>query len=88
MENNGIRILIQRLTTNWNVARVIRVLIPLLIVIAAFKNGEWLFVGIASVMLVAALVGPGACSTGYSMPYKPGEEVQTKDIDYEEIKND
>ena len=87
MQNGNLNILLQRLTRGWNLARLLRVFVGAAILVSATHNGEWFFAAIAAFLLLSGLFNIGcstACYTGY---HANAAEPETKDIDFEEIKN-
>ena len=53
-----------RLTTGWNLSRILRGLLALTFIIAAFTQGDWLVMIAGGFLLAQSLLNFGCCSIG------------------------
>lgn len=77
-----------RLTSDWNFIRIIRLALSILILTEGIKAGGVLIILLGSFILVQTLLNAGCCST-YGCATNPGKQNEpdnTKDITFEEIK--
>ncbi len=76
----------QKIVSNWNVMRAIRLAIGIFIVVQSIQTKEWIFVALGGLFSLMPLLnigcGGGSCSIPVSKTSK-----KTEDISYDEIKN-
>lgn len=86
MENNSLTIMLQRIASGWNLARLLRVFVGGAILFSSLQNGEWAFAILALFVLATGLFNigcAGSCSTGYT--HTGSADTQTHDVEFEEV---
>lgn len=77
----------QKLTTNWHAGRILRLVMGLLLAVAALVQHDGMLGLFGAFFLFQAVTDTGCCGGGcYTPPRKPAGDGKTQDIHYEEIK--
>ncbi len=75
----------QLLLSNWNLIRVLRLIMGIAIVVQAIMVKDLLFGAIGLLLTALPLFNLGCCTTGYCAPSVPEQVPNDKEIAYEEV---
>jgi hypothetical protein len=71
---------------NWNLMRILRLALGVLIIVQGVQAQEWLFVGLGGLFSLMPLLNIGCCGTsGCNTPIRKSNQ-KTEDITYEEVR--
>ena len=76
----------QKIFSNWNAMRAIRLAIGIYIVVQSIQTQEWMFVALGGLFTLMPLLNIGCSGGACSTPISKGDN-KTEDVTYEEIKN-
>ncbi len=78
--------MLNNIVKNWNLVRVLRLVMGIFLVIEAIKSGMWILVAVGAVFVVMPLLNTGCCATGNcSVPTRNSKNTDDE-AEYEEIK--
>lgn len=70
---------------NWNIARFIRLVLGIIVIIQGIINNEWVFALAGGLLILMAVANAGCCAaSGCSVPVK-SKSVSQNEINYEEM---
>jgi len=75
----------QVLLSNWNLIRVVRLIMGVAIVVQAIMVKDILFGAMGLLLTALPLFNLGCCTTGYCAPPVPKQVSDDKEIAYEEV---
>lgn len=77
------------LLKNWNIARLLRLVQGIIILVESIKSGMWMMIVLGSVFILMPLLNIGCCANGNcSVPQKKNSKPnENNEITYEEVKN-
>ena len=70
---------------NWNLTRLLRLILGMFIMIQGFINEEWIFVGLGALFSIMPLLNMGCGASGCSVPKQSTSDKKSEEITYEEI---
>lgn len=74
--------------SNWNLMRIIRLILGIVIIAQGFQAHQWMFVALGGLFTLMPLFNVGCCSTaGCGTNYSSRKPTGTEDITYEEVKS-
>lgn len=74
------------LLTNWNVMRVIRLILGIILIVQGAGNGEVLYFVLGGALALMALANAGCCGAGgCAVDTRPRAQKEEKEIVYEEV---
>ena len=74
--------------SNWNLMRIIRLILGIVIIVQGFQAHQWMFVALGGLFTLMPLFNVGCCSTvGCGTNYSQRKSTGTEDITYEEVKS-
>ena len=81
--------MIRTLTHNWNIFRILRLILGIAILVQGIQAGDWLFGIAGGLFSLMALLNAGCCAGGACTPpqrtnHQPNENTT---IEYEEVVN-
>lgn len=80
--------MIHNILNNWNLFRLIRLGVGLLILVEGVKTGVWAIAGFGLLFSILPLLHIGCCAAGNcAVPSRRSTQAATEDVSYEEIKN-
>lgn len=75
------------LINNWNVVRLIRLGLSIIIIVQAFQIRDALFGGLGAFFLYQALTNTGCCGVNGCAPTAQSKNNNSNEIEFTEIKN-
>lgn len=79
--------MIQNITKNWNIFRVLRLALGIFLMTEAIRTGAWFMTLFAAVMIIMPLLDIGCCAGGNcAVPDRKAESGKVQEVEYEEIK--
>ena len=81
----------KRLTQDWNLMRIIRAGLAVLVLVEAWKSAQIIFAVLGSVLLGQVLMNVGCCGSGgceisHDQKEPKSDEAKLKDVTFKEIK--
>lgn len=78
--------MINRILSGWNLVRILRLVLGIIIIVQGISTKEWTFVMLGSLLTLMPLLNIGCCGpSGCNVPATQSRR-QTKDISYEEVR--
>ncbi len=78
--------MIQNIFKNWNVIRMFRLGVGILVSVEALKSGNWFLVFVGAVFVLMPLLNIGCCATGKCSVPAGNSKKSIDEVEYEEIK--
>ncbi len=75
-----------KLLKNWNLMRIIRLALGVIIMIQGVQTKEWIFVVLGGLFSIMPLLNIGCCSTGTCNTPQRKNSGKVEDIHFEEVK--
>lgn len=80
--------MIQNITKNWNIFRILRLALGLLLMIEAIRTGVWFMTVFAAAMIIMPLLNIGCCVGGNcAVPDRKSSGSDTDEVQFEEVKS-
>lgn len=78
--------MIQNIIKNWNLVRLLRLVMGIFLVVEAIKSGMWFLVAVGAVFVAMPLLNIGCCATGNCSVRTHNSKNTNDEVEYEEIK--
>lgn len=78
--------MIERLTTNWHLMRIVRLIIGVMVLVQAWEMGEWMLGGMGVWLTSMAVFNIGCCGVEGCSTSAADSSKKMTDITYETIK--
>ena len=80
--------MIQNITTNWNIFRILRLALGLFLMTEAIRTGVWFMTIFAAAMIIMPLLNIGCCAAGNcAVPDRKLSGSDTDEVQFEEVKS-
>ena len=80
--------MIQNITKNWNIFRILRLALGLFLMTVAFRTGVWFMTIFAAALIIMPLLNIGCCAGGNcAVPYRKSSGSDTDEVQFEEVKS-
>ena len=80
--------MIQNITKNWNIFRILRLALGLFLMTEAFRTGVWFMTIFAAAMIIMPLLNIGCCAGGNcAVPDRKSSGSDTDEVQFEEVKS-
>ncbi|WP_332021289.1 hypothetical protein [Kaistella sp.] len=80
--------MIQNITKNWNIFRILRLALGLFLMTEAIRTGVWFMTIFAAAMIIMPLLNIGCCAGGNcAVPDRKSFGPDTDEVQFEEVKS-
>ena len=80
--------MIQNITKNWNIFRILRLALGLFLMTEAIRTGVWFIMIFAAAMIIMPLLNIGCCAGGNcAVPDRKSSGSDTDEVQFEEVKS-
>ena len=80
--------MIQNITTNWNIFRILRLALGLFLMTEAVRTANWFMTIFAAVLIIMPLLNIGCCAGGNcAVPDQKPSVEYTDNVEFEEVKS-
>ena len=80
--------MIQNITTNWNIFRILRLALGLFLMTEAIRTGNWFMTVFAAAMIIMPLLNIGCGAGGNcAVPDQKPSGEHTDELEFEEVKS-
>ena len=80
--------MIQSITKNWNIFRILRLALGLFLMTEAIRTGVWFMTVFAAAMIIMPLLNIGCCAGGNcAVPDRKSSGSDTDEVQFEEVKS-
>ena len=77
----------EQLLSNWNVMRLVKFVLSIIILIQSFQQHDLMFGFLGGIFLTQTLLNMGCCGVGgCAVPMKKNDSSTIQDVQFEEIK--
>lgn len=80
--------MIQNITKNWNIFRILRLALGLFLMTEAIRTGNWFMTVFAVAMIIMPLLNIGCCAGGNcAVPENKSSDINSEEVEFEEVKS-
>lgn len=80
--------MIQNITKNWNIFRILRLALGLFLMTEAIRTGVWFMTIFAAAMIILPLLNIGCCAGGNcAVPDRKSSGSDADEVQFEEVKS-
>lgn len=80
--------MIQNITTNWNIFRILRLALGLFLMTEAIRTGNWFMTAFAAAMFIMPLLNIGCCAGGNcAVPENKSSDINSEEVEFEEVQS-
>ena len=80
--------MIQSITKNWNIFRILRLALGLFLMTEAIRTGVWFMTVFAAAMIIMPLLNIGCCAGGNcAVPERKSSGSDTDEVQFEEVQS-
>ena len=78
--------MIQNITTNWNIFRILRLALGLMT--EAIRTGNWFMTVFAAAMIIMPLLNIGCCAgVKCAVPENKSSDINSEEVEFEEVQS-
>lgn len=77
--------MIQNIMKNWNLMRILRLAMGILLVVEAARSGMWLLVAVGAIFVAMPVLNIGCCASG-NCAVQPKKFRADEETEYQELK--
>ncbi|MCP2039023.1 hypothetical protein [Chryseobacterium sp. HSC-36S06] len=80
--------MIQNITTNWNIFRILRLALGLFLMTEAIRTGNWFMTVFATAMIIMPLLNIGCCAGGNcAVTDSKSSGSDAEEVEFEEVQS-